>query len=79
MLKTFHPFEIAGEAFIGETESSLRRCIAVVTASPSGAEIWLYVDAETNELVKAQRIDGEWTELDTEDAAEEYADVLYCI
>ena len=54
-----------------------RMCDSVVTVSPTGAEIWLHIDRETRELLLAERIDGEWTEIDLEQAWIDYADVLH--
>lgn len=43
-----------------------------------GIETWLYVDEETGELLHAERIDGQWFDLDLDEARQEFADVLYC-
>ena len=67
-------FEICGEASVDGIE-----CISVVTYSHTGAEIWLYVSKETNELINAQRIDGEWNDLDIDEAKKQYAEILYCL
>lgn len=53
-----------------------RPCHSILTRSPTGAEIWLYIDHESMELVGAERIDGEWTDIGLDDARESYADLL---
>lgn len=67
-------FEICADTFIDG-----KPCISVVTYSPGGAEIWLFIDRESHELVAAQRIDGEWHDIDLEQAKQDYAGILYCI
>ena len=63
---------IEGNAIVND-----RLCDSVLTHSPTGAEIWLHIDRETRELLLAERIDGEWHELDIEQAEADYSDVLY--
>ena len=74
-----HQFEIAGESVIEECDGTVHECMSVCAISPTGAEIWLHIDEDTRELVAAWRIDGEWTDIDLEQARDEYADVLYAV
>ena len=71
-------FEVVGVAWV-EVDGRTRVCHEVVAFTPTGAEVWLYVDRGTGELLHAERIDGQWAEVDLERAAEEFADVLRCV
>ena len=54
-----------------------RECDDIVTYSPTGAEIHLYIDRYTRELLLAQRLDGEWTDIPLKEAERDFAAVLY--
>lgn len=72
-----HQHEFGGYATV-TIDGVEHETVAVVSYSPLGIKTWLYVDKDTSELVLAERIDGEWYDLDLDEAREEFADVLYC-
>ena len=49
-----------------------RECTAAFATSPTGAEIWLYIDRDTGELVAAERLDGEWHDMPLDVAEADY-------
>ena len=72
-------WEIAGESVVEFDGGERHECESVVVFSPMGIETWLYVDRETRDLVLAEQIDGEWTDIDLDYARERFADVLYAV
>ena len=73
-----HQYEVVGPATVS-AGGTVRDVTEVVTYSPLGVETWLYVDEQTGELIHAEQIDGEWRDLDLDEAREEFADVIYCV
>ena len=58
-------------SYIGE-----HTCDLIEHTSPFGIETLLHIDSDSGELILAECIDGEWTDIDLEYAEEKFADIL---